>query len=927
MKFLKPTLLSLSVSIALGLSGCATNADSTTSATAQNEQVQSSPLTYVRTVEGIEEYTLENGLKVLLYPDASQPKTLVNVTYRVGSLHENYGETGMAHLLEHMLFKGSTNYQNIDKEFKKRGMGKNASTWLDRTNYFETFDANEDSLEWSIGMEADRMVNATFTEEQLKSEMTVVRNEMERGETSPFRMLMGRMSSMAFLWHNYGKSTIGARSDVENFPFPRLREFYKKHYRPDNAVLTIAGRFDKEKTMALIEQKFGSIQKPEQPMQALYTVEPTQDGERSVNIRRVGDLPIVGLSYHAPSGLHQDSAALTLLTDILGDNTRGRLQKALVETGVATSAMNFMFNLKDSSQYLFFVEGNKDSDINELETKLLAITESLKDNPITQEELDLAKAKNARQAEQTMRNVTGVGMALSEYIAMGDYRHVFYSRDQIAETTLEQVQAAADAYLIRSNRTTGRFIPTEKPVRAEIPQAPDLTELLKDYKGKEVVAAGEVFDNTVPNIKSRLETIKWQEGTEVSIYPKKLRGGQVIISMHFPSGTADALAGNATAIGFIGAMVQKGNEKYSKEDIANKLDQLKSSISVSTSAGSTDVSINTDEENLDETIKFFGEIMATPTFPEKELEVMKRGSIANIEQQRNDPSSIAVNSFKKSLNNYPKGHPLAYYTLDERIANVKAVSSSELAPLYKSFTNINNGHVAVVGDVNAKEISQQLHATLVSFSNDTEYVRMAKTMKPEQGLVVSTETPDKANASLYLINPINMKVTHPDYLALAMASKIFGGDAFTSRVGARIRVKEGYSYSVGAGISANTLDEQGMFWGMAISAPENMDNVIAAFKEEIQKVVDDGFTAEELEQAVEGYISDRNRQWAANSTIASLLVKATKIDQDLSFYDEQIVALKKLTLEQVNDAFVKYIAAQQLNVFKAGDFAKVADQT
>lgn len=924
MKFFKPTLLGLSVTIALGLSACATN-NSTSSQSVQAEQLQSSPLTYVRTVEGIEEYTLENGLKVLLYPDPSQPKTLVNVTYRVGSLHENYGETGMAHLLEHMLFKGSTNYQEIDKEFKKRGMGKNASTWLDRTNYFETFDANEDSLEWSIGMEADRMINATFTEEQLKSEMTVVRNEMERGETSPFRMLMGRMSSMAFLWHNYGKSTIGARSDVENFPFPRLREFYKKHYRPDNAVLTVAGRFDKAKTMALIEQKFGSIAKPEKEMQALYTVEPTQDGERSVNIRRVGDLPIVGLSYHAPSGLHQDSASLTLLTDILGDGTRGRLQKALVETGVATSAMNFMFNLKDSSQYLFFVEGNKDSDINELESKLLAITESLKDNPITQEELDLAKAKNARQAEQTMRNVTGVGMALSEYIAMGDYRHVFYSRDQIAETTLAQVQSAADSYLIRSNRTTGRFIPTEKPARAEIPTAPDLTELLKDYKGKDVIAAGEVFDNTVPNIKSRLENIKWQEGTELSIYPKKLRGGQIIISMHFPSGSAEALTNKASAMGFIGAMVKQGNEKYSKEDIANKLDQLKSSIAISTSAGSTDVSINTDKENLNETVKFFGEIMATPTFPEKELEVMKRGSIAGIEQQRNDPGSIAVNSFKKSLNDYPKGHPMAYTSLDERIASVKAVNNTELAALYKSFTNINNGHIAVVGEVDAKDISQQLHATVASFSNDTKYVRMAKTMKAEQGLVVSTETPDKANASLYLINPINMQVTHPDYLALAMASKIFGGDAFTSRVGARIRVKEGYSYSVGAGVSANTLDEQGMFWGMAISAPENMDKVIAAFKEEIQNVVNDGFTSEELDQAVKGYISDRNRQWAADSTIASLLVKATKIDQDLSFYDEQIVALQQLTLEQVNSAFIKYIAAQQLNVFKAGDFAKVAD--
>ncbi|OUS32260.1 hypothetical protein A9Q98_01675 [Thalassotalea sp. 42_200_T64] len=922
MKFLKPTLLGISVSMALSLTGCATSPSAETSPVASQQQDTS--LTYVRTVEGIEEYALANGLKVLLYPDASQPKTLVNITYKVGSKHENYGETGMAHLLEHMLFKGSTNYQEIDKEFKKRGMGKNASTWTDRTNYYETFDANEDSLEWAIGMEADRMINATFSEEQLKSEMTVVRNEMEKGETSPFRMLMGRMTSMAFLWHNYGKSTIGARSDVENFPFYRLRDFYNKHYRPDNAVLIIAGRFDKDKTMALIEQRFGTIAKPSKAKEPLYTVEPTQDGERSVYIRRVGDLPYVGLSYHAPSALHQDAAALSILNEILADDTRGRMQKELVETGIATSASNFMFPFADSSQFLFLLQGGKDSDISELERQLIALAENLHAKPITQEEIDFAKAKLARQTEQAMRSVTGVGMQLSEYIAMGDYRHAFYSRDQIEQVSLAQVQAVADKYLIPSNRTSGRFIPTEKPQRAEIPKKPNLDELLKDYTGKEVIAAGEVYDNTVTNIKQRLVNIHWQEGTTVSVYPKVLRGEQIIISMHFPSGTAQTLADKGNVMGFIGGMIKQGNSNYSKAEIAAKLDQLKSSILISTSPGSTDVSINTDKKNLEQTVKFLGELMSAPTFPETELAVLKRGSVAGIEQQRTDPSSIAVNSFRKSLYNYPQGHPKAYASLDDKISAINNISTKELAALYQSHTNINNGYIAVVGDVNAEQISQQLHAVLARFANDTPYQRMEASFKDSQGLMVSSETPDKANAQVYFINAINMQVTHADYPALAMASKIFGGDTFTSRVGARIRVKEGYSYTVGAGLNVNTLDKQGLSLGWAISAPENVETVIAAYREEMQKVVDEGFTAEELDQAVKGFVSDRNRQWADDGTIASILVKSAKLDQDLSFYDEQVTAIQNLTVREVNAAFNKHIASLELNVFKAGDFAKEA---
>ncbi|MEW6999333.1 M16 family metallopeptidase [Colwelliaceae bacterium BS250] len=918
MKFIKPTLIGLSVALALNLAGCSTATSQSTTVA----QVESSPLTYVRTVEGIEEYTLENGLKVLLYPDASQPKTLVNITYRVGSVNEYYGETGMAHLLEHMLFKGSENYPEINKEFKARGMSINATTWLDRTNYFELFDANEESLAWAIGMEADRMMNSTFTEEQLKSEMTVVRNEMEKGENSPFRMLMSRMSSMAFIWHNYGNSTIGARSDVENFPFEKLRAFYNKHYRPDNAVLTIAGRFNKADTIKNIEASFGAIAKADEPIEALYTAEPTQDGDREINVRRIGDIPVIGLAYHTPSGLHADAAALTLLETILGDGTRGRLQKQLVETSLATSTANFSFSLKDSSQFLFFAEGSKGQDTKELEKKLLEIAEGIKDSPVTADELKVAKLTLAKNAEQAMRSVTGVGMELSEYIAKGDYRHAFYFRDLIETTTLEQVQAAAEKYLVRSNRTLGRFIPTEKPVRAEIPTAPDLTEVLTDYKGKAVASAGEVYDNTVPNIKKRLVKLEWSEGTKINVYPKILRGEEVIMNMHFPSGTLATLSNNATAVSLAGSLIKLGNEKYSKEDIATKLDMLKSSVSISTSPGSTDISIKTDKTNMTATVEFLGELLANPTFPEKELDVIKRGSVASIEGQRNDPAAIASNSFAKALYNYPAGHPKAYKELDERIANIKAVNTTEIRSMYKSHFNINNGHIAVVGDVNAEQVSEQLHNILQGYVNTTPYQRLEINYNDISGLAVSTETPDKANAQLYVINPITMNVKHEDYLALNIANTIFGGDAFTSRIGARIRVKEGYSYSVGSGLSVNTLDKQGFFYAYAIAAPENMDPVIAAFKEEVAKVVADGFTQEELEQAISGFVSNRNRSWASDALVNQVIMGASKKNEDLAFYDEQITDVQKLTVEDIKAAFVKYIAAMDFNTFKAGDFAK-----
>jgi zinc protease len=249
-------------------------------------------VTRITEVEGITEYRLANGLKVLLFPDQSKPTVTVNVTYLVGSRFENYGETGMAHLLEHLMFKGTPGHPHIDQDFNSRGMRFNGSTWLDRTNYFEIFKASEDNLAWAIGMEADRMVHSFIARKDLDSEMTVVRNEYEQGENSPFSVLLKRMQSVAYDWHSYGRSTIGNRSDIENVPIAKLQAFYRMYYQPDNAVLLVAGKFDEAKTLALIAKDFGAIPKPTRTLPVFYTVEPTQDGERTFTVRRKGDVQV-----------------------------------------------------------------------------------------------------------------------------------------------------------------------------------------------------------------------------------------------------------------------------------------------------------------------------------------------------------------------------------------------------------------------------------------------------------------------------------------------------------------------------------------------------------------------------------------------------------------------------------------------------------
>src|SRR4051794_11815542 len=249
---------------------------------------ESGPPKKVASVEGITEYKLDNGLRFLLFPDASAPKVTVNMTVLVGSRHEGYGESGMAHLLEHMVFKGTPTHPHVPKALQDHGANFNGTTNVDRTNYFETMPATDENLEFGIKLEADRLVNSYVKREDLVSEMTVVRNEFERGENDPSNVLVERIHAAAFEWHNYGKTTIGNRADIERVPIDNLQAFYKKYYQPDNVVLIVAGKFEEPTALSLVEKYLGSIPKPARKLDPTYTEEPAQDGERLVTLRRGG---------------------------------------------------------------------------------------------------------------------------------------------------------------------------------------------------------------------------------------------------------------------------------------------------------------------------------------------------------------------------------------------------------------------------------------------------------------------------------------------------------------------------------------------------------------------------------------------------------------------------------------------------------------
>ena len=889
-----------------------------------NRFTEAAPPQHVTTVEGISEYRMENGARILLFPDPSKPQVTVNVTVFVGSRHEGYGEAGMAHLLEHMVFKGTPNNPQIPKVLKEHGAEFNGTTWLDRTNYFETLPATKENLKFALELEADRLVNSFIRAEDLKSEMTVVRNEFERGENSPSNVLGQRIMSAAFEWHNYGQSTIGNRADIERVPIENLQRFYRKYYQPDNIMVIVAGQFDPDYALEIISETFGAIPRPERVLENTYTEEPAQDGERSVTLRRVGDVGVCGAVYHIPSGAHPEYAAIDVLEHVLTASPSGRLYKALVETKRASSISGAAFALHDPGILRLMAEAAPGNDPRDILSTLLEVTETFGDEGATEEEVERAKRYWMKTWEMSLADSSRLGVQLTEWAAQGDWRLMFLYRDELEKVTPAAVNAVAKKYLVRSNRTSGVFIPTAAPERATIPPTPDLAELIGNYEGRESIAMGESFDVSPENIEARTERFTLPSGLKVAFLPKKTRGASVQTRLILRYGNADSLLGLGTACEVLPSLMTRGTTARTRQQIQDELDGLKAKLSTSGGAGEATFAMETRGENLPAVLEILTEILRSPSLPESELEIIRNQKLSGYEQQLTDPTSLARVAVSRKLNEeYPADDVRYVASIKEKIEDWKKLELGEVRRLYEEFLGGQYGELAIVGDFEPGEARKWIEQVTKGWKSSVEYEHI-----PRQGdieVVASHEVinvPGKENATYLAGSVFPLREDDADYPALMIGNYVLGSSGLSSRLGDRIRQQEGLSYGVGSFVTASSQDKRTSFLMYAITNPVNMGKVEVAMKEELQKLLDEGITGEELTLAQTGFLERQTVDRSDDNELTRILCKTAELGQDMSFIKKQEEAVAKLTRDDVHSALKKYINLQRIVVVAAGDFSK-----
>ncbi len=886
-------------------------------------QTSDSPYKKIAEVEGVAEYLLPNNCRVVLVPDESSNSITVNMTVLVGSRHEGYGEAGMAHLLEHMLFKGTPSHGNIDKELKERGvLDMNGTTDFDRTNYYETLPASDENLDWTIAMEADRLTNCFIRGEDLFSEMTVVRNEFESGEDSPNAILMQRIMANAYEWHNYGKSVIGNRADIERVPVNRLRAFYKKYYRVDNVVLIVAGKFEPEKAMAAAMKHFGSLEKGSVPLEATYTVEPTQDGERIVYLNRVGDVALLGVAYHVPAMAHADSAALTVLEYILGTEPSGRLYQSLVKTRQASAVTSMHQAGYDPGMFGCLIQINRDVQVDAVRESLSKILQSIVKDGVTDEEVTRAIRDLTNAKENAQTDTAKLAYELSNWAAFGDWRLFFLDRDRIETVKPDDVKRVAELYFKDSNRTTGFFVPTPEPDRSSIAPRPKIDTLVSGYTGRDSVSKGELFEPTPENIKARTFRGKLDSGLKYVLLPKQVRGDRFFLKLTLRFGNEVSLGAvkNIQASKLLGDAWLLGTEKYTEAALQDKLDELKAECTASSEVGAVTFQLTGRKKNFPQTIELLTEILRHPTFPSDEFGLLTTHKRSEIESARTDPNYVAQVALSRKLAPVPATSIHYVPTTDEALERLDAVQVSDVRELYKRFLSGAHGEITVVGAFDKEPALKQLNAIASDWKSTEPFKRVAKQYLTVEPDTISIETPDKENAVLLAATNLEIRSDDPDWEALYIANDILGGGSLSSRLGERVREQEGLSYGVGSQFNAKSIDRSAVFMTYAITNPTNRDKLIKTIDEVFDDFLKNGVKDEEIESARTSYLKQLEETLSNDSQLMSTLHQYQEADRDESFLARRQRNVRALTKSSVDAVLKKLLNQKKLIVVTAGDF-------
>ncbi|MBB4804676.1 zinc protease [Flavobacterium nitrogenifigens] len=895
----------------------------------------------IKELGGIEEYLYQpNGMSVLLLQDNASPVATVQIVYRVGSKHEVLGNTGSTHLLEHLMFKGTPTFNKkngntITDVLQNTGAQLNATTWYDRTNYFETLPS--DKIELAIQIEADRMRNSLLTKEDKDAEMTVVRNEFERGENNPNSLLDKEIWASAYIAHPYHHSTIGWKSDIEKAPIEVLKNFYNTYYWPDNATLTIIGDFRKENVFELIEKYFGKITKAPHVMPQPYTEEPQQYGPRKITVRKPGELGVVNKAYKIPGALHEDLPALGILAQIIGNGPSAILNKTFVDTRMGIYSYASATEFKEVGLFTIGVGFPTTSKHEDIDAKISEVVAKIQKEGVTQDEVNRVVAKISAQTILARDGSGVIASALNEAIAAGDWTDYITGVDRLKKVTPADVLRVANKYLVEDQSTTGYFIP--KQSGSQNKNAAQASHYIGEngpfyYRHPEGEHShNESLPATSFSQENKLEENNALETTiekSASAFKREKVSGIDVVSVKtsakdFVTVAASISLGNYASEtkndiipALTASMLSKGTTLNDKFKFSEKLQKLGVTLNVNASTFKINIGFKCLKKDLDQVIALLAEELRNPLFDAKEFENLKQQFIGNTQQDLNDPGERGSIALSQSI--YPKTNPNYSLSVEDNIENIKKATLEEVKAFHKKYFGTASMRLVIVGDTDGANLNASLKKSFKNWNGGvTEKLKFEEASKAASKTEVVT-IPEKPSAELFIGQFTGLKRADADYIPFYIGNYTLGA-GFAGRLMQTVRDNDGLTYNISSGLGGNI--ETGGYWFVNASFNPNLfQKGLDATMVQVDKWVKEGITSTELENKKTNLIGSFKVGMSTTNGMARTILSFIERGLEPNYIEQYPKDIEKATLQQVNDAIKKYVQLDKMIIIKSGSLDK-----
>ncbi|RYX80668.1 insulinase family protein [bacterium] len=873
-------------------------------------------------LNGVQEIKLPNGLTVLTKEVHTAPVVYFSIWYKAGSANEQLGQTGMSHLLEHMMFKGTKTRKpgEISAMLQQNGAQFNATTFFDRTNYFETLAS--DRLELAMKLESDRMVNSLFDESEHQKEMTVVRSEYEGGENDPGSALSKAVRLAAHQVHPYRWQTIGFRSDIENISRDEMYAYYKNYYVPNNATIVMVGDFDTKTALANVQKYFGRI--PQKPIHhSFITPEPEQQGERRVTVRRAGTTSQVEIAYHIPAFSHPDRYALDVLQGVLSGGRTARFFGALVQSGLASSAYAYDYGLRDPDLIYMAAAAQPGKTNAQLEEALLAEVDKIQNTPISDAELKRVVKQSEAAYIYNQDSVQSQGSLLGENAMRGDWRYGETYLDNLRRVTAADVQRVARQYLVERNRTVGYFEPTASdnavpaggagvgaggPAMVAPEPEPEPMKAVVEANALLRAPSTPAAPASAPSKSTRVVldnglTVIVQENhanPTVAVGGALLSAGGIFDPADKP-GLAD----------FTASQLSRGTTTRSLLDIARTLEDVGATAAVGGGQEYATVGGRSLTRDFDTMLDVLSDQMRNPSFPAEEIEKSRQQTLAGLEEARQDTGTLSDIAFTNAI--YPAGHPFHSPTIDEQVAVIKNLKRDDLVAFHESHYAPDRLVLTVVGDIDTAKAIESIKKAFgswpkkgnlppINIADVAANAGKAASADAAKPLVITL--PDKAQADVIYGYAGHLKRSDPEFYRVIVMDTIMGS-GLASRLGVSVRDKLGLVYGISSGTDASL--GAGPFSVRFGSNPQNVDKAVAETRRQLALARDKGFTKEEVEKAISYITGTYAVTLSTNAAVAGQLLVSEVYGLGGDYIQKRNGYYKAVTVEQVNAAAAKYL--------------------